>query len=132
MTKKEAIELFVSDLSAIPTEWVQIIAENKGLDIHAWPMWGTMFLCDDFIAEKLTTRTESEENESYDEEMLGAENILDKEGNETSMYLYDIDGQHAIGIHGAGFNFYDGVWDKLYDALGLEWHEEIKTEDIPF
>lgn len=62
--------------------------------------------------------------ENYiDEEMAGACCILDKEGNPTAAYIYEIDGRYVLGINGAGWDFYDGVWDKLYDLCGIKWHE---------
>ena len=144
MTKDEAIHLFVSrDMQAIPQEWVRIVALEKGRDCEymGLPMWGTMFIVDSHIARGLKTRTvvapeDCEEQHAEDEEscmvcedyeeMMGTENILDKNGRATAGYLYEIDGEHVIGIHGAGWNFYDGLWDKLYDALGLKWHEKTK------
>lgn len=163
MTKKEAIELMVSrDFSAVPEEWVKIVAEAKNVEIYAWPMWGTMWLVDDFIGKKLMAnsqrmvgeaseidldaiddekrRAEVEEaikaleeekiswgetallDEYINEEMAGADNIKD-----TAAYIYEIDGQYVVGINGAGWNFYGGVWDRLYDILGLKWHEEEIT-----
>lgn len=63
--------------------------------------------------------------ENYtDEEMAGEHCILDKDGDTTAVFIYEIDGQYVIGIHGAGWNFYEGVWDKLYDLLDLHWHDE--------
>lgn len=140
MKKREAIELFVQrDMQAVPLEWVQIVAEKKNLYIYAWCMWGTMFIVDNFVGEKLMNNAvmvvEPSECENHDicdtcdicedyEEMGGAYNIKDKDGYGTSAYIYDIDGEYVIGVHGAGFNFYDGVWDKIYDALGLKWHDE--------
>jgi hypothetical protein len=58
-----------------------------------------------------------------DEEMAGARCILDEHGNVTAAYIYDITDDYVIGVHGAGWNFYDGVWDKLYDLCGIRWHE---------
>ena len=57
------------------------------------------------------------------EEMAGARCILDQHGNTTAAYIYDIAGDYVIGVHGAGWNFYDGVWDTLYDVCGIRWHE---------
>lgn len=58
------------------------------------------------------------------EEMAGERCILDCSGDTTPVFLYEIDGTYLIGIHGAGWNFYEGVWDMLYDLLGINWHEE--------
>jgi hypothetical protein len=35
-----------------------------------------------------------------------------------------LDDEYIIGVNGAGWNFYDGVWDRLYDVAGLHWHSE--------
>jgi hypothetical protein len=58
-----------------------------------------------------------------DEEMSGARCILDEDGRPTAAYIYLIAGEYVIGINGAGWNFYDGVWDKLYDVCDIRWHE---------
>lgn len=144
MTKKEAIESFVErDFSGIPQEWVKIVAEKLGAEIYAWPMWGTMWIVE-FFGERLMANakqvcepseckgnknTAHDKNDTCDicedwEEMGGAWNIKDKNGNGTAAYIYEIDGQYVMGINGAGWDFYDGVWDRLYDLLGLEWHDE--------
>jgi hypothetical protein len=101
-------------------------------------MWGTMWLVDSFIGEKLMESAiqvcEPSECENHDknktcdvcddyEEMYGAWNVKDKEGYGTAAYIYEIDGQYLLGIHGAGWSFYDGVWNKLYDLLELRWHD---------
>ena len=159
MTKQKAIELFVNRIfHPISREWVKIIAEAKGEEIYAWPMWGTMWMVDGFIGEKLMENsrvmvgeaseidldaiTDEKERaavrkaveelkaenvdwagvvilEDYvDEEMAGVRNIIG-----TAAYIYEIDGEYIVGVHGAGWDFYDGVWDRLYDLLGLKWHE---------
>jgi hypothetical protein len=57
--------------------------------------------------------------EYINEEMSGTHRILDKDGNATAAYIYDIADEYVIGINGAGWNFYDGVWNKLYDVCGI-------------
>lgn len=144
-TKEDAIKEFVSrDFAGIPQDWVQKIAEALGEEIYAWPMWGTMWIVDNWLGEKLMKNAKQvvepsecenkhKEDETCDicedyEEMSGAWNIKDKDGVGTAAYIYEIDGQYVVGINGAGWNFYDGVWDKLYDLLELKWHET--KEDI--
>lgn len=61
--------------------------------------------------------------EYIDEEMSGARCVLDKDGNTTALFVYEIADEYVIGVNGAGWNFYDGAWDKLYDLLELQWHE---------
>ena len=130
-TKKEAIEAFVErDFKPIPQEWVKIVSEAKGSEIYAWPMWGTMwFVQFDSWGEKLMKSSHVVEvgDVDYTEEMEGACNFVytDEHGtHSTAIYVYEIEGQYLIGVHGAGWDFYDGVWDKLYDFFGLKWHEE--------
>lgn len=158
MTKKEAIELFVNrDLQAVPQDWVRIVAEHND-EYPTLPMWGTMWIVDRDLGEKLMynsrymnetlddfidevrTMDDGHEKESLekaikdedwlileqyiDEEMAGQHCVLDKDGNTTALFIYEIGDQYVIGVNGAGWNFYDGVWDKLYDLLGLQWHNE--------
>ena len=59
-----------------------------------------------------------------DEEMSGELCILDKDGDPTAAYLYELDGEYIVGVDGAGWDFYDGVWDRLYDLTNLNWHKE--------
>jgi hypothetical protein len=61
--------------------------------------------------------------EYINEEMSGAHRILDKDGNATAAYIYLIADEYVIGVNGAGWDFYDGVWDKLYNVCGIRWHE---------
>lgn len=58
------------------------------------------------------------------EEMSGCQCVLDKDGDATSIFIYEVRGEYVLGVNAAGFDFYDGVWDKLYDTLGLKWHSE--------
>lgn len=140
MTKQEAIKAFVEqELNAIPQDWVQTIAEAKHTDIYAWPMWGTMWIVDEYIGKPLMEKSilfvDPSECENHDadttcqaceeEEMRGAHCITDKNGETTRAFIYEIDGQYLIGVHGAGWNFYDGVWDEIYNALGMQWHDEV-------
>jgi hypothetical protein len=59
-----------------------------------------------------------------DEEMDGEMCILDKNGNTTALFIYEIEGEYLIGVNGEGWDFYHGVWDKLYETLDLGWHDE--------
>lgn len=164
MTKQEAIEKMMDrDFHQIPTEWVRHISEATN-EPHNLPMWGTMWMVDDFVKNRLNTRRmvgspdeidlkaidDKQEIkdiktamrdlkkesiswggcailENYvDEEMAGEECILDADGRPTAAFLYEIDGRYLIGVNGAGWDFCDGVWDRIYDALGLRWHDEVK------
>lgn len=161
MKKEEAITQMVSGFSAIPQEWVRIIAEEKH-EYFNLPMWGTLWIMDYFgeelynnarvmvgEADEIDLDAIGDEDERkqvkeaidalkqesiswgecillenyVDEEMAGERCVLDKDGNTTAMFIYELDGQYLLGVNGAGWNFYNGVWDKLYDICGLQWHE---------
>lgn len=120
MTKNEAIELFVQrDMQGIPTEWVRIVARALGED-RRFPMWGYMFLVDGWLGRRLD-RHAATLSEADDAEMAGERQIAG-----TPAFLYLLDGRWMIGVHAAGWDFYDGVWDVLYDLLGLRWHDAAR------
>jgi hypothetical protein len=117
MTKGDAIRHFVDRfLQQIPTHWVQIVADQQG-EYHRFPMWGKMFIAENWIGKKLWERS-GIVNAPGDIEMDGERQIGD-----TPAYIYQIDERYVIGVHGAGWDFYEGVWDKLYDLAGLTWHQ---------
>lgn len=70
--------------------------------------WGECALLEDYV----------------NEEMANERCVLDKDGRTTAVYIYEIEGEYLIGVHGAGWSFYDGVWDMLYDVCGLQWHNQ--------
>ncbi|MFA5376159.1 MAG: hypothetical protein WC455_10490 [Dehalococcoidia bacterium] len=59
-----------------------------------------------------------------DEDMSGCQCVLDKDGAATNIFIYEVRGEYVLGVHAYGFDFYNGVWDRLYDTLGLNWHSE--------
>lgn len=157
--KVKAVYAWVErEFSGIPTEWVKTIMEKEG-EFSPLPMWGTMWILDDRLAETLMKHSrlmcgdyselrdnldsiedeakraevkaaldavdteslswgESALLEEYvDEEMAGARNIIGTAG-----FIYQVDGRYLLGVNGAGWNFYDGIWDRLYDICGMQWH----------
>lgn len=74
----------------------------------------------DAIAERWPHLIESFYEDYCDEEMAGAWRVV---GN---IYAHEVADQYVLSINAAGFDFYDesyGVWPRLYDALGLQWHD---------
>lgn len=157
-TKAEAVKEFVQrDLNGVPQEWVRIVSENWG-DHANLPMWGTMWIVDSWIGEKLMKQSrvmaysadeidldaiEDEKErkrvakaikagdylEEYIDEEMGNEHcVLSKDGNTTALFVYEIGDEYVIGVHGAGWDFYHGVWDMLYDLMGLRWHDEVEAK----
>ncbi len=79
-------------------------------------MWGHMWIVSDGLGKQLEGLSLVV---SWNEEMKGEMRVAD-----TAMFLYYIDNRYVVGIHGAGWDFFDGVWDVVYDALGMRWHDE--------
>lgn len=110
------------EFSPIPTPWVRTIGEIHGGELFNLPMWGTMWLVNDYVGTKLSRHAvtmSADCGDDYDEEMEGERWIKG-----TAAYLYRIENQWVVGVNGAGWNFYEGVWDVIYDLLGLEWHKQ--------
>ena len=135
MTKKEAVEVFAEKrFNPIPTEWVRVIAEKYN-EYPNLPMWGTMWQIDEYRGERLIKKAhyvDAYNNDEDSEEMNGAYNVLDKDGKATAVYIYEIDSRYLIGVHGAGWNFYTGVWDMLYDLYGINWHDDEEEIATPY
>lgn len=75
--------------------------------------------------EKAIEEDDYQVTEAYvDEEMAGELCVLDTDGDPTAVYIYELDDEYIIGVNGAGWDFYDGVWNKLYDVADLHWHSE--------
>ena len=75
----------------------------------------------DTVKERWPELVESFEEERCDEEMAYSYRITG------SIYLHEVAGEYVISINAAGFDFYDedmGVWPRLYDAMGLNWHDK--------
>lgn len=160
MTKEDAIKKWVNqEFNALSQDWVERLFMSFNGYHPDLPMWGTMWICNQFDAEKFLNNSrrmvsraedidldEIEEKEGkarreevekaieeddysvteayVDEEMAGELCVLDTDGDPTAVYIYELDDEYIIGVNGAGWDFYDGVWDKLYDVAGLHWHSE--------
>ena len=120
-TKREAAEAWVREFNAIPQgmiselmshnpdEWreVTVMDEDEEFDDYL-PMWGTMWSFGDST------------DDWWLEEKDGIE-VMSKCG----FRIYESDEYgYFFGIDGAGYNFYDEHWIPLYEARGLQWHEE--------
>lgn len=152
MKKEDAIKLWVSkDFSALSQDWAERLFISFNGYSPKLPMWGTMWITNEFDAEKFVDNSrrmvadvskieddevrervqkEVEEGDysTFDNyinsDMSGELCVLDKDGDPTSVFIYELDDEYIIGVNGAGWDFYDGVWDMLYDVAGLQWHKE--------
>lgn len=101
MNKREATEELVETFSAIPQEWVKIIAEHEGDEFYGI-MWGTMWIVNnstDISKIKSLLRTVTEEE---DEEFVGTQEVGD-----TGIYAFEIGEELVLGINGAGNDAYE-------------------------
>lgn len=114
--KKEACERWVRGFNAIPLSVVKKLIERDidsvielttpGEYDDFLPMWGTVWTFDEWIDEEWARRNINVLQECgfrvYDNEDLGL----------------------FFGIDGAGYDFYKTYWISLYEARGLQWHDE--------
>jgi len=97
----------------IASEQIVTAADNIEIERYtSFPAWGTMWSfgdpCDDY----------------WMEEMDGVQVMSD---HGFRIYEHDEFG-YFFGIDGAGYNFYEHHWLPLYDARGLQWHDEHAFE----
>ena len=114
----------MDSFSEISGHWIEELARSRG-DVLPVPMWGTLFIpndpCDVRDIEKLLRDIEPECDD--DEEAFFASAGW-QEVADTGIWAREFDDKLLLGIQGAGYNFYDHHWEKLYDALGYSWHVE--------
>ena len=116
MTKYQAAERLVDSFSAIPTEWVKIIAAQTGAEFYGI-MWGTMFLVNEPV-DKRWIKSLLQPVTNAKDEFYGMQEVGD-----TGISAFEIDGELVLGINGAGYDFYAHHWIPLYEALGYAWHD---------
>ena len=95
-TKYEAAARLVTSFSAIPTEWVKIVAAQTGAEFYGI-MWGTMFLVNDPV-DKRRIQAILQPVADEDDDLYGTQEVGD-----TGISAFEIDGELILGIHGAGY-----------------------------
>ena len=91
------------DGEEVETELNDISVEHDDF----YPMWNTMWTFEDTC------------DETWARDNLG---LMAQCG--FRIYEYQETGTLYIGIDGAGYDFYEAHWNKLYKARGLKWHTE--------
>lgn len=121
-SREEAIRRLVDSFSLVPSRWIEELSKAHG-EFLPLPMWGTVFIPSDMVDCRRIEGLLRPINASDEEEQAFADANW-REVAETGIYAVEFDGELLLGIHGAGYSFYDHHWSKLYDALGYHWHTE--------
>ena len=122
-TKREAAEVWVREFDAIPQGMIEELMEHNP---DGWrevtlfdedeepygylPAWGTMWSFHD-----------SADNGWFEFEYDEAIKAM----SDCGFRVYESDDYgYFFGIDGYGYDFYEHHWVPLYEARGLQWHEE--------
>lgn len=121
-SREEAIRRLVDSFSLVPSRWIEELAQARA-EFLPLPMWGTIFIPSDAVdCRRIDGLLRPIVISDEDEQSLadaGWQEVAD-----TGIYAIEFDGELLLGVHGAGYSFYDHHWSKLYDALGYCWHTE--------
>jgi len=126
-TKREAAEAWVREFDAIPQGMISELMEHNPYGWHEvtiseeddepydiLPAWGTMWSFHDWCDNGWFEY-------EYDEAI--------KAMSECGFRVYESDDYgYFFGIDGAGYDFYEAHWIPLYEARGLQWHEDDDDE----
>jgi hypothetical protein len=86
-------------------------------------MWGTVFIpsdsCDESHIRRLLQEIRCDSDDLCVLAHFGWHEVAD-----TGILAREFDGELLLGIHGAGYDFYDAHWSRLYDALEYQWHTQ--------
>jgi len=126
--KRDAVKRMVDSMSYIPYGWLEHIKEGLA-EYFPDPMWGTIWLagdnkgCFEEIMKEYDLDNEEKLDEDEGEEC--AELICGgwHELGDSGVFVRELDEELLVGINGAGYNFYQAHWEKLYEAVGFLWHE---------
>src|SRR6267142_2455371 len=89
MSRHEAVERLINSFSAIPTEWVKIVAEKSGDGFYGI-MWGTMFIVNDSV-DKRRIKALLKPVEDVEDELYGSQ-----EAGDTGISAFEIDGELVL------------------------------------
>ncbi|MCA9124889.1 MAG: hypothetical protein H6822_20210 [Planctomycetaceae bacterium] len=122
VSRLEATRQLVDSFSRVPSQWIEELGQARG-EYLPLPMWGTLFMPSDSSDVRQIERLLRPIDASGEDEQClsdaGWQEVAD-----TGIYAIDFDDELLLGIHGAGYNFYDHHWSKLYTALGYRWHTD--------
>lgn len=83
-----------------------VTEDRSGDDFYGMPMWSCLWqACSKMVSRAIYKHREEIEDAGF----------LIYRDDEDDIYL---------GINGAGYDFYEAHWNRLYDIMGLKWHDE--------
>lgn len=88
-------------------EYTKAYEKWESDSLNNFPTWGTIFECK---SKDDANRIRDNINEVQEMGFI----ILD-DFDELDL---------CLGVDGGGYNFYEAHWSKLYDFLGMKWHDE--------
>ena len=116
-----AVHRLVDSFSLIPTRWIQELAHSKE-NYLTFPMWGTLFMpndpCDVRRIDALCRAIECEDDGDLQELRDSGWRAV----GDTGVLAIFFEDELLLGIHGAGYDFYEAHWAPLYQALDYRWH----------
>jgi len=115
---------------AIPKDAVGLIefAEEHGIEIEEAEMKLLALAAadedeiDEDEIEAIATEVYEAWTESGDEDAALVMAGWDDVGS-TGIVAREFDGELLLGINGAGYDFYESHWHRLYEELGYSWHK---------
>ncbi|MEZ6128961.1 MAG: hypothetical protein R3C59_09780 [Planctomycetaceae bacterium] len=118
--RRTCVEDLLHSFSAVPGRWIAELADAWH-EPFALPMWGELFLiCDGSVEDhihKVITNIDSDSDDLIRLASDGWQSVAD-----TGVLVREFDDELLLGIHGAGYDFFEAHWVPLYDALGYQWH----------
>lgn len=86
-------------------------------------MWSELFLvCDGSVAEHLRGAAVDIHIDSDSDDLIELAYSGWQMVGDSGVLIREFDDELLLGIHGAGYDFFEAHWAPLYDALGYQWH----------
>lgn len=101
------VRIFGEDEDKIVNYPINEVSRREPEGEYGLPMWGTMWLL---------------------EANYWSDHVQELSDSGFTVYELEDLGQLVVGIDGAGYDFYEAHWNKLYDKMGYTWHEGLDYE----
>ncbi|MEO1530484.1 MAG: hypothetical protein AAFX06_34275 [Planctomycetota bacterium] len=116
LSKDQAARQLIATFAQFPTRWLLH-------EIQSLPNWGTLFRVTD-PGDRRRIRNLARPIQPHESDRLALSKSGWQEIEDTGILVIDFDNEMLLGIHGAGYDFWEAHWIPLYDALGYRWHDQ--------